>query len=142
MAGGGDTAKQGSPALLATSGAKLMCFRPGEGRGVTGVRVSINLMSRCRGRRHGRGTRIQIGDAVSVALLPADGARVRECPRLQTDEEFLLAPSLKTPLNLRTVSASSALGRALVGRCLGDTVELTTATGSQTVRIVAVRRST
>lgn len=109
---------------------------------MTGVHVSSDLVSRCRGLRRRRGIRVEIGDAVSVAFLPPDGTRVRECPRLQTADEFLLVPSLKTPLDLRTVSASSALGRALVGRCLGDTVELATATGRRAVRIVAVRRST
>jgi len=92
-----------------------------------------------RARHHS--TQIEVGDLVSVAFLPAVGSHVRESLRWQMTEEFLLVPSLQTPLDLRTVSASSALGRALVGHRLGDTVEVTTATGRRTVRILAVRRS-
>jgi hypothetical protein len=95
-----------------------------------------------RGGRRRRGTRVEVGDSVSVAFLPADGYSVREAPGWQMAEEFLLIPALETPLDLRTVAATSALGRALVGHGLGDTVEVTTATGRRSVRIVAVRRST
>jgi transcription elongation GreA/GreB family factor len=56
-------------------------------------------------------------------------------------EEFLLTPALETPLDLRTVAVTSALGRALVGHHLGETVEVTTAMGRREVRIVGVRRS-
>ena len=107
------------------------------------MRVPIGLRRHYRhGRRRGPSIRIEVGDAVSVACLPADGSRVRECARLRPADEFLLLPSLQTPLNLRTISATSALGRALVGRSLGDTVELATGPGCRAVRIVAVRRST
>jgi hypothetical protein len=94
------------------------------------------------GRRRRGGTLIEVGDAVSVAFLPAAGADVRERPGWQMAEEFLLVSTLEAPLDLRTVSATSALGRALVGHGLGDTVEVTTARGRRSVRIVAIRRST
>lgn len=100
------------------------------------MRVSMGLQGLYR-RAHRRrcATKVEVGDAVSVVLLPADGPWVRDAARLQT-------PPVKTPLNLRTISATSALGRALVGHSLGDTVELTTAAGRREARIVAVGRST
>jgi hypothetical protein len=95
-----------------------------------------------RGGRRRRGTRVEVGDSVSVAFLPADGSGALEGPGWHMAEEFLLVSALETPLDLRSVSANSPLGRALVGHGLGDTVEVTTATGRRSVRIVAVRRST
>lgn len=94
--------------------------------------------------RHGtqiHGTQIEVGDLVSVVFMPAVGSHGRETTPWQLAEEFLLVSSLESPLDLRTVSAASALGRALVGHRLGDTVEVATATGRREIRIVAVRRS-
>jgi len=111
--------------------------------GSTGVRVSIHLKGhhrRCL--RYHRSARVKVGDAVSVAYLPAYGACARDCPRLHPAQEFLEVPSQTAPLNLRTISTTSSLGRALVGHGLGDTVVLTTATGRRRIRIVAVRRTT
>jgi len=107
------------------------------------VRILTAIKAYCRrgGRRRG-GTRVEVGDAVSVAFLPTDEPGLRERPGWQRAEEFVLVPGLETPVDLRAVSATSALGRSLVGHGLGDTVEVSTATGRRSVRIVAVRRST
>ncbi len=105
----------------------------------TPLDMTLHLRRRLSARRHSM--KIELGDHVSVAFLPAIGSHVREPLRWQMAEEFLLVPNLQTPVDLRTVSATSALGHALIGHRLGDTVEVATATGRRRVRILAVRRT-
>lgn len=85
---------------------------------------------------------VGLGDRFKVAFLhprPSDDGATGDT--VETVEEFLLVHPFEAPLDLLRISVASPLGRAVLGRQVGDLVSFDTPTGRRTVRVLERRRS-
>jgi transcription elongation GreA/GreB family factor len=81
------------------------------------------------------GAQVSLGDRISVAFLPhpPDGDTTGEDALI---EEFLLVHPFEAPLDLVRISVTSPLGRAVLGRQVGEVVEFDSPSGRRAVRIL------
>jgi transcription elongation factor GreA len=79
---------------------------------------------------------VGLADRIVVAFLPR--SRVDDLtPDPASTEEFLLVHPFEAPLDQLRISVASPLGRAVLGREVGDIVEFDSPTGRRTVRILS-----
>lgn len=73
---------------------------------------------------------VSLGDRITVAFLqPSDGD-------VETTEKFLLVHPFEAPLDQHRISVMSPLGRAVLGRQVGEVVTFDAPTQRRSVRIV------
>lgn len=73
---------------------------------------------------------VSLGDRITVSFLTAHGDVA------EAKEEFLLVHPFEAPLDMHRISVTSPLGRAVLGRQVGDVVSFDAPTRRRAVRIL------
>jgi transcription elongation factor GreA len=79
---------------------------------------------------------VRQGDLISVAFLRSRKSGCRDLV-----EQFRLVHPVEAPLDLIRISVTSPLGQAVLGRCVGDLVEVAAPAGRQIVQILWIEDS-
>ena len=72
---------------------------------------------------------VSLGDTITVGFLAPTGG-------VESTEAFLLVHPFEAPLDTQRISVTSPLGRAVLGRRVGEAVTFDTPTGTRGVRIL------
>jgi transcription elongation factor GreA len=89
-----------------------------------------------------RSGRAKLGNLITVAYLPSGAPNVSDAALPGIAEQFLLVHPVEAPLDLVRISVTSPLGQAVLGRRVGDIVEVDAPNGRHVVRILEVKEPT